>query len=310
MTIKEVFYQGSTFLLTSSSSRMSPIVCYFLILSIFAPSQAYESWVLGPQGSGDCHATCSNVNQRCDESMGQAAALNSRIRLRLVEEIICQGWNTWNYGQGFSKCTDPTCCNDGSCQNHCSSTSSWPGCKIDDGFAYGGHSRICPCNDIAECPDDGWTEYAGKCYKFFGNKTSWRDAEKTCLKNDGWLASIKDKETNDFITGTLLQHIPDNTPYHQVYIGGQQIKEGGYTRDHWEWSDGGQGGRTEFGYTNWMANPADGGNEDCMSMLLKNDASNVRGKWNDVNCDIDNWLPFICTFDSDNKPFPVVIFSG
>lgn len=160
------------------------------------------------------------------------------------------------------------------------------------------------CQKTNDCPD-GWTEFQRKCYKFYGTKTSWNDANRDCERQGLVLASIKDKETNDFITGTLLKHIPDNTPYHQVYIGGRQIKEGGYTRDHWNWTDG-----SDFGYTNWMANPADGGNEDCMSMLLKNDALNVHGKWNDVHCGKDNWLPYICAFSTDGKPFTVVTFFG
>jgi len=284
----------------------SLIIASLLVACISALGS--KKWVLGTQRDGNCEEICKTNYGTCDESMGEEAA--SAPNSVDFEGIGCKGRNGWDYGQGFSQCLDKGCCGDSSCQFHCSATSRWPGCKIDNGNdALQHHGRLCPCR-IPECPDDGWTEYAGKCYKFFDKKTSWRDAERTCWKNEGWLASIKDKETNDFITGTLLQHIPDNTPYHQVYIGGQQIKEGGYTRDHWEWSDAGDGERTEFVYTNWMANPADGGNEDCMSMLLKNDASNVRGKWNDVHCDKDNWLPFICTFDSNNKPFATVIFFG
>jgi len=134
-----------------------------------------------------------------------------------------------------------------------------------------------------------YEQYNLKCYKFFGKKTRWDYAQQECWKNEGFLASIKDQATNDFITGTLLKNIPDNTPYHQVYIGGRQINEGGYTKEHWAWTDG-----SGFDYTNWMDNPRDGGNEDCMSMLLRNDASNVRGKWNDVHCGKPDWLPYIC----------------
>jgi len=102
-----------------------------------------ESWVLGPQGSGDCHATCSNANAVCDERMGQLAASDSENVE--FEGIDCEVVNNWVYGQGFSQCTDATCCGDGSCQYHCSVMSSWPGCIIEDGFAQGDHSRICPC---------------------------------------------------------------------------------------------------------------------------------------------------------------------
>merc|ERR1719481_133890 len=69
------------------------------------------------------------------------------------EGIDCQERNNWSYGQGFSQCTDETCCGDGSCQYHCSIMSSWPGCKIEDGFAQGDHSRICPCTRITTTTD-------------------------------------------------------------------------------------------------------------------------------------------------------------
>ena len=117
----------------------------------------------------------------------------------------------------------------------------------------------------AECPD-GWTGYAKKCYKFFGETTSWDHAQTYCRKMGSFLASIENKETNDFISGTLLKHLPDTkpTPYLQVYIGGQQIKEGGYTGEYWAWTDG-----SWFGYSNWLAGNYDIGNEDCMSMFLK-----------------------------------------
>jgi len=102
-------------------------------------------WVLGPQGSGDCHTTCADTNAECDEIMGQLAASDStNVQF---EGIECQGRNEWGYGQGFSQCTDATCCGDGSCQYHCSVMSSWPGCRVEDGFAQGDHSRICPCTN-------------------------------------------------------------------------------------------------------------------------------------------------------------------
>ena len=144
----------------------------------------------------------------------------------------------------------------------------------------------------AECPD-GWTGYAKKCYKFFGETTSWDHAQTYCRKMGSFLASIENKETNDFISGTLLKHLPDTkpTPYLQVYIGGQQIKEGGYTGEYWAWSDG-----SWFGYYNWLAGNSDIGNEDCMSMFLTTDPihGDVCGAWNDVSCDRDNWFPYIC----------------
>jgi len=285
----------------------SLIIASLLVACISALGS--KKWVLGPQRDGNCEEICKTNYGTCDESMGEEAA--SAPNSVDFEGIGCKGRNGWDYGQGFSQCLDKGCCGDSSCQFHCSATSRWPGCKIDNGNdALQHHGRLCPCR-IPDCPD-GWTLYGVmdgftsiKCYKFFSKKTSWNKAKEECERNGDALASITEQKINDFITGTLLKHIPDNTPYHQVYIGGEQLREGGYTRDHWSWS----GGYT-LNLTNWMDNIADGGNEDCMSMLLKNDASNVRGKWNDVQCDKDNWLPFICEKDAENQPFINVIFVG
>ena len=102
------------------------------------------------------------------------------------------------------------------------------------------------------------------------------------------MASIEDQAANDFIANTILRDVPDL--YHQVFIGGVYIA----TEEQWEWDDG-----SAFGYTNWASNTLDGGNEDCVTMLMKNGSLNVRGKWQDVSCTQDDWLPFICSISLD-----------
>eukprot|EP00091_Calanus_sinicus_P016837 TRINITY_DN3642_c0_g1_i7.p1 TRINITY_DN3642_c0_g1~~TRINITY_DN3642_c0_g1_i7.p1 ORF type:complete len:116 (-),score=8.02 TRINITY_DN3642_c0_g1_i7:26-373(-) len=106
-------------------------------------------WIIGSQGEGDCNEICSHipcprgfcVPHQCSENAGREAA-SDLDNVNFEPYTKCNGTNSWNYGQGFSKCTDPTCCHDGSCQGHCSLPTTWPGCKIADGFAYGYHSRI------------------------------------------------------------------------------------------------------------------------------------------------------------------------
>ena len=69
---------------------------------------------------------------------------------------------------------------------------------------------------------------------------------------------------------------------------------GGYGGNSWDWIDG----KTKFGgFTNWMTPMQDGGEENCMSMLVKNDKWNVLGHWNDVQCNPDNWFPYICSIE-------------
>jgi len=121
----------------------------------FACMKESTAWIRGPQGSGDCDRTCSDISARCSEGMGQRAAADNKIlELTSWYHHGCKGYNAWDYGQGFSECTDPACCLDGSCQNHCSITSSWPGCG-DIGNFNGHHSRICPCEVLAP-PPPGW----------------------------------------------------------------------------------------------------------------------------------------------------------
>ena len=84
----------------------------------------------------------------CNESLALFAAVDpSNFQF---EGIDCKEKNDWTYGLGFSQCTDSSCCNDGSCQFHCSLTTSWPGCVATMDHSSGHHSRICPCTKTAE----------------------------------------------------------------------------------------------------------------------------------------------------------------
>ena len=102
-------------------------------------------WVLGKQSEKDCGKVCSRVGEKCNETLGQQAS--SDPSMYQFDGVECKARNTWNYGLGFSQCTDWNCCNDGSCQYHCSlKANSWPGCKAtEDNDRNGHHSRICPC---------------------------------------------------------------------------------------------------------------------------------------------------------------------
>ena len=100
-------------------------------------------WVLGPQLEGNCEKICASRNQTCDESMGRKAA--SAPNSVDFKGIGCKGRNGWDYGQGFSQCLSKGCCGDSSCQFHCSATSRWPGCNIDNGIVGPHHGRLCPC---------------------------------------------------------------------------------------------------------------------------------------------------------------------
>ena len=101
------------------------------------------------------------------------------------------------------------------------------------------------------------------------------------------MASIESQAENDFISWTFLQNIPPT----QVYIGGVQFKEGGYTSQHWGWTDG-----SRFNFTNWSPGNYDaGGIEDCMTIVKADDMA-FHGTWNDVPCRMSHPLfgGYIC----------------
>lgn len=215
--------------------------------------------------------------------MGQRAAADNRIlELTSWYHHGCKGYNAWDYGQGFSECTDPACCVDGSCQNHCSITSSWPGCG-DIGNFNGHHSRICPCEFLApppplpppppppSCPE-GWIYFKGKCYGHpKDKKLSWTDANSYC---QNWslgahLASIHSEEEKEFVQTKFPRNI---------WLGGNdRAKEG-----RWVWSDG-----TPWDYSAWDNQQPD--NLRGQHCLLGN-WQNL--KWDDASCPLE--LLFLC----------------
>ncbi|KAK5978387.1 hypothetical protein GCK32_018822, partial [Trichostrongylus colubriformis] len=110
------------------------------------------------------------------------------------------------------------------------------------------------------CPSD-WT-YFGKtdsCYKVIGDKKTWAEADEACKSQGAKLASIKNKEINDFIWN-ITKSVPQDDRYvNQIWIGGK--KEGG----SWKWTDG-----TKWDYVNWDSPEPNnlGGHEDCLQMRM------------------------------------------
>jgi Ca2+-binding EF-hand superfamily protein len=102
-------------------------------------------WVLGKSGQS-CTAVCAALPQHtCVESefmnVGSTAAA---LAAAASAGIICTSYNQWDYSQGLSQCTNPSCCS-GSCVGACSypvrTTSAT--CSAVSTSYY--QSRICPC---------------------------------------------------------------------------------------------------------------------------------------------------------------------
>merc|ERR1719334_2281473 len=88
-------------------------------------------------------------------------------------------------------------------------------------------------------------------YKFFNEAKSWYDAEKSCVKEGGHLASIHSKEDHEKIIN-LVKDVPS----YRVWIGGSDDKREG----KWQWTDD-----TKWDYEAWSTGQPDNyrGNQDC-----------------------------------------------
>jgi len=143
----------------------------------------------------------------------------------------------------------------------------------------GGHGlgRLCQY-DIFGC-DIGWTklEHTRKCYKYNSYKKTWKNAKRMCELEGANLASIHDKQTNDFLANLS---------------GGQWVWIGGYQdeQDNWQWSDGSPFMELTHGF--WAPYQPDNyaGKEHLLGMNFYS-----FGRWNDF--DSGHQLGVICQKD-------------
>ncbi|XP_071790238.1 alpha-N-acetylgalactosamine-specific lectin-like [Asterias amurensis] len=153
-------------------------------------------------------------------------------------------------------------------------------------------SVIC-LSQAVTCPPL-WSKYGWYCYRFFGQRKSWHDAEKHCRgfftsKSQGHLASILDSSTNDLLLElwkTSLISIQSEGD--RVWIGlNDQVTEGAF-----RWiSDGTQsfsGARVPPDV--WLPGQPDDGGEGEHCVDFWNDSGEIG--WNDENCAREN--AFIC----------------
>ena len=123
--------------------------------------------------------------------------------------------------------------------------------------------------------DSTWKQFGSHCYKLFGDKLSWNDAQAKCEKEGSNLASVHSLEENQF----LINLSPEG-----VWIGANDIAKDGT----WVWTDG-----SDWKLENWRAgepNNHNGKPEHCAEMKAKME----NGKWNDVICNGAYHFSFIC----------------
>ncbi|XP_068091671.1 macrophage mannose receptor 1-like isoform X2 [Hyperolius riggenbachi] len=135
--------------------------------------------------------------------------------------------------------------------------------------------------DPINCPAT-WTPYAGYCYSLHKETRIWKDAQVSCRKLEGDLASLHNIEDSSFITA---QFEFEDAEY--VWLGLNDLK----TQRFFEWSDG-----TPVTYTVWQrGEPTHFTNkqEDCVALNTKD------GRWADKMC--ERKFPFLCK----RKPLPI-----
>jgi len=136
-----------------------------------------------------------------------------------------------------------------------------------------GRSRI-SCRVVAipgpKCPDQ-WEKNGEFCYLASDEATYWSAASDACQKQMGsQLASIHDKNENDFLMNILSDHL--------YWLGGRGSSASGI----WSWTD-----KSDFSFEYWDTGYPQLGKETCVEMRPSN------GRWVDgLNCDYDR--RFIC----------------
>uniref|UniRef100_A0A8D0H0A0 Mannose receptor C-type 2 n=1 Tax=Sphenodon punctatus TaxID=8508 RepID=A0A8D0H0A0_SPHPU len=122
--------------------------------------------------------------------------------------------------------------------------------------------------------EPSWQPFQSNCYRLIGEKKSWQDAKKTCLRGGGDLVSIHTLSELEFITKQIKQEVEE------LWIGLNDVK----LQMNFEWSDG-----TPVRFTYW--HPFEPNNfrdslEDCVTIW------GPEGRWNDSPC--NQTLPSIC----------------
>ncbi|XP_060558401.1 macrophage mannose receptor 1-like [Ruditapes philippinarum] len=126
----------------------------------------------------------------------------------------------------------------------------------------------------------GWLPFRNSCYRIVKQSVSRTAAQTTCGRMASKLASIADRNENNFIAGNLPKGtLPPYWDGYWIALNDIQID------NRFQWSDG-----SVVTYTNWNTNEPNNWmnrNEDCVTMLLSN------GKWNDERC-TDIRPGFVC----------------
>merc|ERR1712241_25147 len=118
----------------------------------------------------------------------------------------------------------------------------------------------------------GWNKHGRYCYKYFGDKLKWQDAQDKCKSMGGFLPEILTKDDDDFIKKMVTDED------HSIWLGADDNKENGKM----VWATSGK--LVSDGFEDWAPGQPDDdggkdGSENCMMFSVKS------GGWNDDQCD-------------------------
>ncbi|XP_036418625.1 ladderlectin-like [Colossoma macropomum] len=115
----------------------------------------------------------------------------------------------------------------------------------------------------------GWSSFGSRQFKFFTIQNTWEQAESTCKQFDAHLASVHNKNENNFIMSLI------HTQADGVWLGGHTDGDSGI----WFWTD-----FSDFDHTNWSPGEPNGSGK-CLKIYNN-------GLWDDFHC--DRQLNFVC----------------
>ncbi|KAI8494849.1 hypothetical protein Bbelb_274540, partial [Branchiostoma belcheri] len=256
-----------------------------------------------------CICSSGWTGQNCQQDINECASKPCHYGICVNQDggykcTCSHGWTGQNCQQDINECSRSPC-QHGTCANHvggytCSCSHGWTGqnCQQDKNECNrnpcqhgtcanqdGGYKCTCShgwigqnCHQAWACRH-GWSEHNNHCYKLMNEKVSFSTANQRCKEMGANLASIRDRQENNFIASIISAantqtrtetepstegdiSFPGDASCDMVWIGLQ----------HNMWTDG-----SAFSYRNWAPGQPDDnkwfGGEKCV-VIYKNMALN------------------------------------